>query len=141
MLDQSFGERLYAFKKAGYFITHNPIFGGGIGALGGVLDNHYARIIIETGLVGLGLFFWLILRLLSIGFRLFRYPDGKWIKGAGISFIAIVLGLLIHCFGNITFYIVRIAEPFWAIAGLAAYLLYYIKTQETNVGKDIKLPH
>jgi hypothetical protein len=124
VLDQSFGERLFAFRKAWYYIVNYPIFGGGITAAGGILDNHYARIIIETGLIGLALFFWLIFRLIKMGFRLYRIAELGWIRAVGLSFVAIVIGLLMHCWGNITFYIIRIAEPFWAIAGITSYMYF-----------------
>jgi len=123
-LDPSAAERVGAFSKAWYYIKTYPILGGGVAAGGGVLDSQYARIIIDTGLIGLALFLWLIFRLLGLGIRLFRSTTEGWIKGIAIGFVAVVVGLMLHCLGNITFYIVRIAEPFWALAALIAFLFY-----------------
>lgn len=131
-LDASAGERFFAFTKAWDYVKKYTILGGGIGAGGGILDNQYVRIIMETGLVGLILFLWLILRLLKLGIQLFKSINEGWIKGVAIGFLAAVIGLTVHCLGNITFYIVRIAEPFWALTALVAYMLYYINTQKDN---------
>jgi hypothetical protein len=54
------------------------------------------------------------------------------VKGLAAGFIIIIIGLAAHGWGNITFYIVRIAEPFWALAALIAFTLYYVSTQENN---------
>ena len=89
----------------------------------------------ETGLIGLILFLWLILRMIKLGIRLFRSAQEGWIKGAGLGFIIVVIGLVFHALGNITFYIVRIAEPFWALAAVVAYLLYFITTQKESLGQ------
>ncbi|MBI4982026.1 MAG: O-antigen ligase family protein [Candidatus Omnitrophica bacterium] len=135
-MDQSLGERFFAFKKAWGYVKAYPIFGGGITAAGGVLDSQYARNIIETGLIGLSLFFWLIIRLFKMGITLFN-ESTDWVKGIGVGFLVVVIGLLIHSFGNITFYIVRIAEPFWALAALVAYLFLYNQSKQSN--KEISL--
>jgi hypothetical protein len=130
-LDASTGERVFAFKKAWDYVVAYSIFGGGIATGGGILDSHYARIIMETGLIGLALFFWLIFRLFKMGIRLFKAIKEGWIKGMAIGFVAVIIGMLMHCWGNITFYIVRIAEPFWALAALVAYSFYYINMQKS----------
>lgn len=127
-LDQSYGERYYAFRKAWGYVKSYPILGGGVG--GQILDSQYARVMIETSLIGLGLFIWLIIRLIKMGMRLFKSLEDGWLKGVGLGFVVIVTGLIIHGFGNVTFYIVRICEPFWALAGLVAFSLYYINTQK-----------
>jgi O-antigen ligase len=131
-LDSSAAERVGVFGKALNYIKSYPLFGGGIGAAGGILDSQFARAIIETGLIGLVLFIWLLIGLFRIGIRLFRRGNEGWIKGFSIGFIIVVIGLIAHSFGNVTFYIVRIAEPFWALTGIVAYLLV---TAEANSGK------
>jgi O-antigen ligase len=130
-MDQSLGERFFAFQKAWGYVKAYPIFGGGITAAGGILDSQYARNMIETGLIGLSLFFWLIIRLFKMGLVLFN-NSADWIKGVGVGFLVVIIGLLIHSFGNITFYIVRIAEPFWALAALVAYLFLYNQSKLNN---------
>jgi len=124
-LDPSAAERIGAFKKAMNYAKDYPIFGGGVAATGVILDNQFARVIMETGIIGLILFLWLLFTTIRLGFNLFKSFNEGWIKGLAVGFIVVVIGLIMHCFGNITFYIVRIAEPFWALAALIAFLLYY----------------
>jgi O-antigen ligase len=137
-LDQSAGERFFVFQKVWDFIKRYPFLGGGVAAAGGILDNQYARVIIDTGLIGLALFIWLIMRLLKLGARLFRHAEEGWVKGVALGFVTIVIGVVIHGLGNITFYIVRIAEPFWALAGLIAFLSYMIL--QPKAAANISLP-
>jgi O-antigen ligase len=130
-IDASLSERLSIWNKVFYYLKTYPVFGAGL-TKEGVIDSQYARIIIETGLIGLILFLWLLLRLLGISFQLFRSAGVGWVKGLAAGFIIIIIGLAAHGWGNITFYIVRIAEPFWALAALIAFTLYYVSTQENN---------
>jgi O-antigen ligase len=131
-LDPSAAERVGVYDKAWDNIKRYTIFGRGVGADGGIIDSQYARVIIETGLFGLILFLWLLFRLLKLGIRLFRVLQEGWVKGAALGFVAVVVGAIFHCYGNVTFCIVRIAEPFWALAGLIAYSLYYINANRDN---------
>ncbi|MBU1727175.1 MAG: O-antigen ligase family protein, partial [Candidatus Omnitrophica bacterium] len=132
-LDPSAAERVFVYQKAGYHIKQYPFLGGGVATGGGVLDSQYARVVMEGGLVGLALFIWLLLRLIKMGVRLFRSVSDGWIKGAALGFITVVIGLIVHSWGNITFYIIRIAEPFWALAALIAYLLYYVTIEKERL--------
>lgn len=129
-LDPSAAERILVYDKAWDYIKNYTIFGGGVTVGGGILDNHYSRVIIETGLIGFVLFIWLMFRLIKTGILLFKKTQEGWIKGLAIGFVIIVFGLLVHCLGSISFYIVRIAEPFWALAALVAFLLYYVNMQQ-----------
>jgi O-antigen ligase len=130
-LDPSSAYRILIWKKAWWFIVNHPIFGGGL-TRENVIDSQYARVIIETGIVGFILFSWLLCRLVKLGVRLFKAIPDDWIKGLAVGFIACVSGLIVSGFAAITFNIVRIMEPFWALAALTAYLLYFINTQREN---------
>lgn len=132
ILDPSSAERVVVYKKVWYNFKLHPILGGGIGMMGGVLDSQYARVIMETGLIGIILFLWLLFRLLKTGIKLFKNTAEGWVKGMGAGFSIAVIGLTLHCWGNITFYIVRIAEPFWALAALIAFFLQYTDAQRNK---------
>jgi energy-converting hydrogenase Eha subunit B len=48
------------------------------------------------------------------------------------------VGILVHGFGAITLYIVRIMEPFWFVTGLVV-SLYLIKVQEAGKMREESL--
>jgi hypothetical protein len=56
---------------------------------------------------------------------LFHSVDEGIFKGLTLGYSAGLLALIMHGFGSITFYVVRIMEPFWFITGLmmALYLI------------------
>lgn len=132
-LDSSFTERFFSFQKLWGTLKYYPIFGLGLTMGGGVLDSQYARVGIETGILGLILFLWLILRVLKMGIQLFKISGGGWIKGFALGFIVVVMGVALHGLGNITLYIVRISEPFWALVGIAAFLVNYLNKNSISL--------
>ncbi len=129
-VDQSTQERITTYKKMWHTLKYSPIIGCGLGSYD-FLDSQYARTLHEIGLVGLGLWLWLFLRLFRIGRWLFKnLPDGI-MKGIALGYSAGVIGILMHGFGAITFYIVRIMEPFWFVSGLIL-SLYMITASQMN---------
>jgi O-antigen ligase len=134
--DPSAAERITVYKKLWDNLKFQPIFGQGVAWGGGILDSQYARVGIETGVPGLLLFFWLIIRLLKMGISLFKSSEG-WIKGMALGFIVVVIGVIVHGIGNITLFIVRIAEPFWGLVALVAFT-YYISLQKPALSNDFK---
>jgi O-antigen ligase len=120
--DPSLADRINVYKKAFNNLQSSPLLGHGVTGGGNILDSQYARILIETGLIGFILFWWLIVRMFKIGFRLYKNSLIGWIKGLGLAYIVVLFGLLIHSFGNITFYIVRIMEPFWVFTAFICVL-------------------
>jgi len=127
--DPSMAERILVYPKAFYYFKGTPLLGRGITGGGNILDSQYARLMAETGILGIVLFLWLIIRMFKMGFRVFKHFQTGWIKGLGLAFIVVLFGLLIHSLGNITFYIVRVMEPFWVLTAFVA-VLY--KEQFTN---------
>lgn len=127
-VDYSSQERIFAFKRTLWALKINPLFGLGV-ASWEYPDNQYARSLHEVGLVGLGLWLWIFLRLYRMGRWLHSYlPDGGF-KGLALGYSAGVLAILMHGMGSCTFYVIRIMEPFWFMSGLVA-ALYLLKVQE-----------
>lgn len=129
-VDQSTQERINTYRKMWNTLKYSPIIGCGLGSYD-FLDSQYARTLHEIGAVGLGIWLFLYFRLFRISQWLFRNLEEGMFKGMALGYSAGVIGILLHGFGNITFYIVRIMEPFWLISGLVV-SLYLQRASEVS---------
>ena len=129
-VDASAQERIYAFRKlwSGGYPKETYVIGSGVCSWG-LGDSQYARTLQETGILGLGLWIWIFTRLFRMSRWLFNFLEEGMLKGFLLGYRAGLLGLIIHGFGAVTLYIVRIMEPFWFVSGLVV-SLYLIKIQE-----------
>ena len=106
------GNRVHRIGLVGQAMRRKPVLGLGPGR-GGLMDVQYAKVLQETGFVGLAVFLWLLAA--AIG------PAGK-AKGAGGAGKAVGAGLLGVAFaaiGGESFENPQIAVTFWLLAGLA----------------------
>ena len=116
-VDKSTYERIYVWEKVKYNMLVWPILGGGVG-WGLVLDSQYARVMIETGIVGMIAFIFLQTRILRTAWETHRWST-DWVgRGLAIGMTAATIGLVTHSLGTITFLIVRIMSPFWFLLAL-----------------------
>lgn len=129
-VDQSFQERIYSFKTVWNNLKSSPLIGQGVTSY--YSDNQYARTLNEIGIIGLGLWIWIFVRLFKISIWLYDWLDGGFLKGLVLGYRAGLVGLLVHAFGAPTFYIVRIMEPFWFLSGLVM-ALYLLKVKEAKL--------
>ncbi len=127
-VDASFQERIYSFKRMWNGFRFSPIIGWGVGSFD-YPDNQYARTLYELGVIGLGIWLWIFLRLFKISRWLFDALEPGTIKGLVLGYCAGILGILLHACGSTTFYVVRIMEPFWFVSGLVV-AVYVLKLQE-----------
>lgn len=118
-VDKSTYERIYVWKKVRHNLRVWPWFGGGI-SWDTVLDSQYARVIIETGLVGMAAFTLLLVRILQTTRETYLWTRDWVARGLGIGMTGATVGLIIHGMGTISFLIVRIMEPFWFLIALCA---------------------
>lgn len=131
-VDSSFQGRIVVYEKVWNCLKNPPqtFLGCGVGSTD-MPDSQYARTLYEIGFVGVGLWAWIFVRLFRISRWLFEtVTEGTWrgmVQGYRVGLVAILL----HGFGAITFYTVRIMEPFWFITGLVV-SLYLIKISETT---------
>ena len=110
----------------------SPLIGWGVTSMS-FPDSQYVRTLHEIGIIGLAFWLWIFLRLFKMSRWLFDHFEGGIFKGFVLGYMAGVLGLLLHAFGCITFYIVRIMEPFMFVSGLvvALYLMRVRAVAET----------
>ncbi len=116
-VDKSTYERVYIWEKVKFILGVAPWLGGGVG-WGKVLDSQYARVIMETGLLGLAAFLFLQFRLLRTCRETYRWSSDWMSRGLALGVWTATIGLIVHSLGTISFLIVRIMEPYWFLVAL-----------------------
>jgi O-antigen ligase len=117
MLDTSTSARLISWETSTRDWLHHPLFGYGVTGYG-FIDAQYFKVLVDTGLLGLLAFLYLLYSLWSRMIAAYRTLTIPWAQGLVLGFLAGYAGLLVHAIGANTFIIVRIMEPFWLIVGL-----------------------
>jgi O-antigen ligase len=119
-VDKSTYERILVWRKVWYLMRLGLqfcLFGGGV-SWESVLDSQYARVLMETGVLGLIAFVFLQSRVLLNTRQAYRWtPDWRG-RGLAMGMFAATLALMVHSAGTISFLIVRIMEPFWYLVAL-----------------------
>ncbi len=116
-LDTSTSARLNSWKNVARDWVKHPFLGYGVTGYGFV-DAQYFRVLIETGILGLATFFFLIFSIFKQTYIIFKGTSGPFEKGLCMGFLAGFVGLLVHGIGANTFIIVRIMEPFWFLLAM-----------------------
>lgn len=129
-LETSAAARIWHFRSTLIKWRQSPIFGHGITGIG-FIDGQYPLVLGELGLVGLGIFLWLLSKVFKTGYRTFRLSSDEFSKGLSLGFIAGFCGLLVQALTANIFIIVRIMEPFWLLAATVTVLLQIAGKPET----------
>ena len=133
-LDTSTSARLRSFQEAADAFYQEPIVGYGVTGWT-FIDAQYFRTLIETGLVGLMAFLFLLYRLFQLGLDRFRSSgEDPFSRGLAIGFLGGFVCLLFHAIGSNTFIIVRIMQPFWLVTGLV-FMLHLVAAEELSEEK------
>ena len=134
-LDTSLSARLRSWHEGLRDLTAHPLIGYGVTGYR-FMDAHYIRVLLETGVLGLAVFGYLL-------FSVFRLVRTSWQqvtdplhKGLLKGFVAGYVGMLFHAVGANTFIILRIMEPFWFVVGLIAVLPALEKVDQTDSETD-----
>ena len=117
-VDKSTHERIYVWQKVWYNMHVWPWFGGGV-SWDRVLDSMYARVLIESGIVGFIAFVFLQLRLLKTTREAYLWTSDWFARGIGMGMFVATIALVVHSLGTISFLIVRMMEPYWFLVALA----------------------
>lgn len=120
-LDTSTSARLKSWKQTLSDWTRHPILGYGITGYA-FIDAQFPRVLVETGLLGLTAFVYLLYSVFRIARNALQEVTSPFAVGIIRGFIAGYVGLIFHAIGANTFIIVRIMEPFWFLVGIVALL-------------------
>ena len=116
-IDTSASARIISWKQGLSDWRKRLFLGHGITGYS-FMDAQYPRILVETGIIGMLVFTWLIYTLFQVGLSTWREQQDDLLRGLSVGLIAGLVGLLIHAIGANTFIIVRIMEPFWCLTGI-----------------------
>jgi hypothetical protein len=120
-LDPSTSARILSFQHAFSGWLERPLLGFGVTGFG-FMDAQYARVLVETGIVSLLCFAWLLWSVIKAARAAQLELVDPLDRGLVVGFIAGTFGLLAHAIGSNTFIIIRIMEPFWLVAGIVVML-------------------
>jgi len=118
-LDPSASERVTSYKQGFEKWKKHPVFGYGVTGAG-FIDGQFLRVLMETGIVGLTLFLFLLWRMVLFLWDTFRSVDDPFYKALTLGMLGALAGLIGHGISASSFIIVRIMEPFWFLMGLVA---------------------
>jgi len=135
-LDPSTSARLLSFQHAFAGWLERPLLGWGVTGFG-FMDAQYARVLVETGIVGFLAFVWLLWSVLTAARAALRRLVDPLDRGLVLGFIAGTFGLLAHAIGSNTFIVIRIMEPFWLIAGIVVMLPIFLDEQTRAAARPL----
>jgi len=119
-VDKSTYERIHVWRKVWFILSLGLqfwLFGGGV-SWESVLDSQYARVLLETGMVGLAAFVFLQWRILKTTRQAYLWTEDWMARGIALGMFGATLALIAHSVGTISFLIVRIMEPYWFLIAL-----------------------
>jgi len=116
-LDTSTSARVKSWREVARDWVKHPVFGFGITGYEFV-DAQYFRVLIETGLLGLTTFLFLLFSIFRHARQVLHKTAASFERGLSMGFVAGFIGLFFHGFGANTFIIVRIMEPFWFVLAM-----------------------
>ena len=118
-LDPSASERLTSYKKGFEVWKKRPVLGYGVTGAG-FIDPQFLRVLVETGIIGLAFFLFLLWRMVLFVWDTYWSADDLFFKALSLGMLGALAGLIGHSISASSFIIVRIMEPFWFLMGLVA---------------------
>jgi O-antigen ligase len=120
-LDTSTSARLDSWRAGITGWSQRPFFGYGVTGFA-FMDAQFIRVLVETGLIGLATFLWLLWRIFRTAWASHRHASGTGFEGLTMGYLAGLVAMVAHGIGANTFIIVRIMEPFWFLTGVITML-------------------
>ncbi|KPK41036.1 MAG: hypothetical protein AMJ78_06540 [Omnitrophica WOR_2 bacterium SM23_29] len=121
-LDPSSQIRLVLWRKAFEIFKESPIFGIGYWGvrfiLGTEAHSQYWAYLTEIGIVGFGIFLWLMARTFKTASWVKEKASDNFVRGLGLGYIGGLGGVLMTCFFSETLEAFRMLGPLWFITGL-----------------------
>ncbi len=127
-LEASAQERVDLWKESWESFVHSPIVGDGFASfrygqhvVSNLKDTHnmFVKVMVETGVIGLIMFFMIVQQMFALGYRLFRRAKDPMYRGLGLGlFLATFSCVIANCFGDRWTYL-EITGPLFVLIGVA----------------------
>jgi len=132
-LEGSSADRVETWRTIVTLVANHPIEGVGFGGLGYVLSslgstlstdikdsahNTYLRFLGEMGLVGLGLFLWLLWSCWKLAATVGRTATNPFDRQLALGFAAATMAMAVSCMFGDRFAQVTIGGNFWVLAAI-----------------------
>ncbi len=140
-LDHSSETRMTLWEDAMQVFSSNPVTGTGFNTyaytqhVGDYRDTHniYVKVLVETGVVGMLLFLWLIFRTFGAGFKLFLRGEDPFHRGLGLALACwVICTAAANLFGDRWSYL-QVNGYMWIIGGLVARGWIIEQNSETGI--------
>src|SRR3989338_1332756 len=137
-------DRVSVYKNTLNMIRHHPLIGVGVNTFSRnymkyklpepesarttdfmYAHNHFLQMAGEIGLLGLGIFFWLLFRLFKFSLRGYKNLKDDYCKAVSLSLIACLLAFLVNGLTETSLYYARVAMIFWYLIGFSFSLNRY----------------
>ncbi len=135
-LDTSTTARLMSWKQGLTDWKKHPVLGFGVTGYD-FMDAQFPRVLVETGVVGLAAFLYLLWLIFRMALDRFRRFSDDFPKGLAAGYLAGFTFLCVHALGVNTFIIVRIMEPFWFVTAILVVLPDLLKAES---GAEARAP-
>jgi len=145
-LDSSAVERVSIWEDALHVFDHDPVFGTGydtykfMDRVGPYRDTHnmYVKVLLETGIFGLGLFLWLLWSMYAFSIALYRKSKDSFMKSLGLGFGAfMVCAVVVNIFGDRWTYL-QINGYLWVILGCVVRGIFIADDNTQKAGEDVR---
>ena len=88
------------------------------------MDNNYLKIGVESGILGLGIFLWLMYQVFVTSVKTIGITRDAYMKEIGIGILAGLSGVMFHnCVENV-FEVPMMVSLFWMLVGAMMYIWY-----------------
>lgn len=126
------------------FFSMNPLIGGGFATIKYVglkgdsgktandPHNGYLEILLEQGIVGLGIFLWLFFSCIKAGWKLYKTSDDRFYRGLGLGFTVCVISAMVSNLTGDRWSYVQIMGYFWVVMALVARSQKIVETKKDN---------
>lgn len=138
------GGRLVRWITGLRILEISPVFGVGLGEFGGAvamnngavqlvdtnvvktfyMDNYYLKTAVETGIVGLTAFVFLMWQVIICSIRTIHITHDKKLKELEIGILAGMLGVIVHNWVENVFEVPMMTSCFWLLAAVMMHLWY-----------------
>jgi len=145
-LEASADQRVQLWTDAVELFSSNPVVGTGfvtymyMGRVGHFTDTHnlYMKVLVETGIVGMFIFLWVLAKLFTIAFRLYRTSIDPFNRGVALGLVSMFACLLVgNLFGDRWTYI-ELNDVLWVLFALAAQAYVVEGSEQASIAEAIE---